>query len=330
MFDHYIAVDWAKTNMAIARITKGSEKPKVVDVPTDLEEFKVLLKSLRGTKILTLEETTTAHWLYVELRPFVDELLVCDPYRNKLLSEGPKNDKIDAVKLAQLLKANLLKPVFHSNDKLLDLRKLVSGYDDLIQRGVRLKNQRNALLRAKGKNKEDTFSLGDEAFVIDRLDRAIEAYEKERDEYIVQFEKHSKTFPAIRNLKGIPGIGIVGAVKIAAIVVSASRFPHKNDFHAYSGLVRLEKISGTKHYGSKAPRAHRGLKSVFKTAALSATQSNNCFTKYYEYMCHEKRLSDYKARHAVARLVATSALAVMRSGKKFNPQQIGALKSFIT
>ena len=142
LYDHYIAVDWALTNMAIARMTAKSNKITVVDVPSDVEELKAYLKNLKGTKILTIEETTTSQWLYTELKDFVDKLVICDPYRNKLLSEGPKNDKIDAAKLVQLLKADLLKEVYHSGEKFLSLRKVVSAYSDLVAAGVRLKNQR--------------------------------------------------------------------------------------------------------------------------------------------------------------------------------------------
>lgn len=330
MYEHFISVDWAKANMAIARMSKESSAVKVMDVPSDLFDLKAYLKSIKGRKILTFEETTTAHWLYVELRPLVDELIVCDPYRNKLLSEGAKDDRIDSTKLVQLLKAGLVKPVYHSCDRLIELRKLVSGYNDLIQRGVRLKNQRNALLRAKGKDKHESFTEGDEAFIISCYDRNIAEYERDRTEYEKQFQKHVKIHATLRNLKTIPGIGLIGAVKIGAIVVSAERFPHKNNFHAYCGLVRLEKMSGGRSYGSKAPRANRELKAVFKSAALNAMQNENCFTNYYEYMRQDRRLADDKARHAVSRLIATAALAVMRSGKKFKPDHIGALKALMT
>src|SRR5262249_49348737 len=102
-YDHYIAVDWSLKNMAIARMTSKSNAVKVVDGPADLSELKEYLKNLKGTKIMTIEETTPAHWLYVELKDLVDRLIICDPYRNKLLSEGAKTDKIDSVKLVQLL-----------------------------------------------------------------------------------------------------------------------------------------------------------------------------------------------------------------------------------
>ena len=141
IYDHYIAIDWAATNMAIARMTKRSNKITTIDVPSDIGELQFYLKSLNGRKILTIEETTTSQWLYTELKDYVDKILICDPCRNSLLKEGPKTDKIDATKLVQLLKAGLMKEVFHSTDKFIYLRRIVSGYEDLVKAGVRLKNQ---------------------------------------------------------------------------------------------------------------------------------------------------------------------------------------------
>ncbi len=78
IYDHYIAIDWSIKNMAIARMTKNSNKITVIDVPSDIVELKVYLKNLRGTKILTIEETTTAHWLYTELKDYVNKIFICD------------------------------------------------------------------------------------------------------------------------------------------------------------------------------------------------------------------------------------------------------------
>jgi hypothetical protein len=111
IYDHYIAIDWSIKNMAIARMTKKSNKITAIDVPSDIEDLQVYLTNLRGTKILAIEETTTSQWLYAELKEYVDRILICDPNRNKLLNEGPKTDKIDASKLVQLLKAGLMKEV---------------------------------------------------------------------------------------------------------------------------------------------------------------------------------------------------------------------------
>ena len=168
-YDHYIALDWSKKNMAIARMTKKSNKITVVDVPADAEELKVYLSNLKGKKILAIEETTSTQWLYTELVDFVDKLFVCDPYRNRLLSEGPKTDKIDATKLVQLLKASLMKEVYHTGHEFVHLRKLVSGYNDLVKAGVRWKNQRHALIRSSGKDSKNEIRLDNhlEQFVLE-------------------------------------------------------------------------------------------------------------------------------------------------------------------
>ena len=52
-------------------------------------------------------------WLYDLLKPHVDELVVCNPRKNALLKDGNKSDRIDARKLAELLRGNQLKPVYH-------------------------------------------------------------------------------------------------------------------------------------------------------------------------------------------------------------------------
>ena len=281
IYDHYIAIDWSIKNMAIARMTKKSNKITVIDVPSDVENLQAYLKNLRGKKILTIEETTTSQWLYTELKEYVERILICDPNRNKLLNEGPKTDKIDACKLVQLLKTGLMKEVYHSTDKFLYLRRVVSGYEDLVTSGVRIKNQRYALLRACGKSgKEKAGSpIGSrgEQFVLDCLDRQIEAYETEKEGYEKEFERLARKHSEIKHQKSLPGIGAINAVKIVARVVSPHRFPDKGHYLSYAGLIKLEKTSGGRSYGKRNPRYSRQLKSVYKSGVFcrhSRQQSN--------------------------------------------------------
>lgn len=320
MYDHYIAVDWAQSNMAIARMTAHSDEIKAIDVNADIKELQLYLKNLKGKKIITIEETTTSQWLYTELKDFVDEILVCDPYRNRLLSEGAKTDKIDAKKLVQLLRAGLLKKVFHSGDEFIYLRKLVSGYEDLVKSGVRVKNQRSALFRASHKNSKQEISLENphDFFVLEGLDRAIIAYEKEKLRYETEFKRLAKIHKSIGNIKAISGIGDINSVKIVARVVDGNRFD-RNSWWCYCGLVKLDKISGNRSYGKKNPRFCRSMKEVFKTAALAAIGGNNQFNELYEFLIKEKKYPEYKARHAVSRRIATLVLGILKSGRKFEP-----------
>jgi transposase len=317
-------------NMAIARMTKKSNKITAIDVPSDIEDVKAYLKNLKGTKILAIEETTTSQWLYTELKECVDRIFICDPHRNRLLSEGPKTDKIDATKLVQLLKAGLMKEVYHSTDKFLYLRRVVSGYEDLIKAGVRLKNQRSSLLRACGKNGNEKTDapLGSrgERLVLECLDRQIKAYEEEKRFYEKEFEAFARKNPEIRHQKSLPGIGTIGAVKIVARVVTPYRFPDKGHYLSYAGLMKLDKVSGGRSYGKKNPRYCRQLKSVYKTGVMAAIGGNNPINDYYEYLIREKRYSEYNARHKACRRLAVLSLGVFKSGKKYQPYRRSNIK----
>lgn len=241
IFDHYIAVDWSAKNMAIARMTKRSHKITTIDVPSNVRELQFYLKKLKGSKVLTLEETTTSQWLYTELAGYVNKIIICNPHRNKLLTDGPKTDKIDAVKLVQLLKSNLLKEVYHSADKFIYLRRLVSGYEDLIKTGVRLKNQRYSLIKACGKDKDRKenlkLELREDQYVLESIEKQIKMYEEERKGYEKEFIRLAKKYPEIKNQKTLPGIGSISAVKIVSRVVAPNRFATGGHYLSYSGLI---------------------------------------------------------------------------------------------
>lgn len=323
IYGHYIAIDWSIKNMAIARMTKKSNKITIIDVPSDIIELRTYLKNLKGSKILVVEETTTSQWLYTELKDYVDKIMICDPHRNKLLNEGPKTDKIDATKLVKLLRAGLLKEVYHSADKFLYLRRVVSGYKDIVKAGVRLKNQRNALLRACGKNgdegKDIKLESRGEQYVLDCLGRQIEAYEKEKKGYEEEFRRLSRIYSEIRHQMALPGIGVINAVKIVSRVVTPYRFDSNGHYLSYTGLIKLEKISGGRSYGKRNPRYCRQLKSVYKSGVLAAIGGNNPINDYYKYLLLEKGYPEYNARNKACRRLAILSLGVFRSEKRYQP-----------
>ena len=317
---NYIGLDWAQRNMAIAGLTNKSEK-EVIDIPADIDELKVYLNNLKGIKSLTFEESNPAQWLYTELRDCVDEIVVCDPYRNHLLKEGGKTDKTDALKLAKLLKSKMLKPVFHGTEKHIELRKLVSGYEDLIQSGVRLKNQRLALFRARGNNDLKTRS---EHFVLDGLNSRIEHYELERKLYKQELSSLRESFPQIKHLESVPGIGLIGAITILSIVVDPSRFPDARNYVSYCGLVKHDKMSGGRSYGKRTPRHSRRLKAIYKMAAMACVNASdkNSMNQYYKSLMKDRAYPEHQARHNVARRIATLTYGVLKTGKAYKREEI--------
>jgi transposase len=318
-YDYYIGLDWSQRVMAVSRLGKTGEVAKTQESESSVRELKAYLAGLKGKKILTLEESTASQWLYVELRDWVDELIVCDPYRNRLLSEGPKTDRQDAEKLCRLLRAGMVKSVFHTTDAFIEIRKLVSGYNDLVQAGVRLQNQRSALFQSKGMSADgETLESAADQFVLEGLDDGIKRYEDETKRYKKEFAELSKKYRFIRALQTIPGFGVVNATKFAAIVVDPKRFKTRSGFLSYSGLIQLEKMSGGRSYGKKKSRYNRAMKAVIKSAAITALAGNNPFRNQYEFLLKEKNYAPHNARNAVARTIAAVALAIMQTQKDFD------------
>src|SRR5438093_11018754 len=100
-------------------------------VATEAAAIIRLVQSLSGPLHVTFEETTQAAWLYEVVRAYVTEVVVCDPRRNKLLGEGSKADKPDARKLAELLRAGMLRSVYHGHEATRNLKQLVRAYETL-------------------------------------------------------------------------------------------------------------------------------------------------------------------------------------------------------
>jgi transposase len=311
-YDHYVAIDWSLRTMAIAHLSQRDTIPRVFERPSDLKELRAYLGSLKGRTIITFEESGTAHWLYLELFEYADRILICNPFQNRLLFHGPKTDKIDAGKLCELLRAGLLKEVYHSDSALYELRQLVSAYDDVVRAGVRVLNQKEALTlghRNKGKSAP---------FIGEILEKNIDLYRRSKEQYQRRFHDLARDNTLVCFQRELHGIGTIGAVKIVACVVDARRFPCAGKYLSYCGLVKHEKLSGGHSYGWRKPRYSRTLKSVYKTAAVTALRGNNPIRTYYDHLLAQG-VAEHNARHAVARYIARISYGMLKSGTRYEP-----------
>jgi hypothetical protein len=89
-----------------------------------------------------------AAWLHDLLQPYVAEALVCDPRKNALLKAGNKNDRIDARKLADLLRTGLLSAVYHGENGIRTLKELARSYLALTRDATRVMNRLKAFYRS--------------------------------------------------------------------------------------------------------------------------------------------------------------------------------------
>src|ERR1700680_3241430 len=118
----YIGMDVHKEATTIAVMNSAGRLVMESIVETKAATLVQFFEGLRGDLSVTFEEGTWAAWLYDLLKPHVTKVVVCNPRKNALLKTGNKSDRIDARKLAELLRAGLLSAVYHGETGLRTLR----------------------------------------------------------------------------------------------------------------------------------------------------------------------------------------------------------------
>lgn len=323
---YYIGLDAHKSTSTAVVVRENGDIVLRETFPTTEGNLVGFLSKIEGEKHLTFEECTLAQWLYLILKPEVDHLLICNPvYIAK--KAGAKTDFRDALHLAQELRTNHLKPVYHDGSKWMELRALVNSYSALVDNIVATKNRVKALFRSFGlptdegdfyENREQIKQLPNETakFVAASLFSQMESLESQKGEYAVFFHKNVQRYRPIKNLCSIPGISHVRANIIVAIVCSPQRFKTKHQFWGYCMLVRHIQMSGGKIYGNRRVHGRKELRDVFIGAAENALRGDTSLRDYYDAQ-RAKGIAHREAKLALARKIAGLTLALLKNNDTF-------------
>src|SRR5271169_3190358 len=146
--EKYIGMDVHQATISVAVMDSNGKLIMECIVETKACTILEFLQGLQGSLSVTFEEGTSAAWLHDLLKPHVSHLVVCDPRKNALLKDGSKSDRIDARKLAELLRGNQLSPVYHGEHGLRTLKELGRSYLTISQDLVRVMSRIKALYRS--------------------------------------------------------------------------------------------------------------------------------------------------------------------------------------
>ena len=146
--EKYIGLDVHQATIVVAVMDSTGKLVMESILETEAATILQFFAGLRGTLSVTFEEGTWSVWLYDLLNPHVDKLVVCNPRKNALLKDGNKSDRIDARKLAELLRGNQLKPVYHGETGVRMLRELSRSYLTIVKDLSRVMNRLKAVYRS--------------------------------------------------------------------------------------------------------------------------------------------------------------------------------------
>jgi len=345
----YIGLDVHKEAIAIAVLNDAGKLVMESIAETKAANMLEFLHGLRGELHVTLEEGSWAAWLYDVLKPHVQEIVVCNPRRNALLKEGSKSDKVDARKLAELLRSGMLRAVYHGENGLRTLRELARSYLTVSKDLRRVMSRLKALYRSWGiactgtqvytpRHREQWLNKIAHAGVRRRaellyqqLDGLLALRHTVRGELLAESRKHS----AVKILRQIPSIGQLRAAMLLALMQTPYRFRSKRQLWTYSGLGVETHDSAQHRYvegqlqRSKKPQQIRGLnenhnhdmKNIFKSTALSASHRAGPLQDFYERLL-AKGMKPEMARLTLARKIAAITLTLWKKGGSFDAEHL--------
>jgi transposase len=335
MTTYYIGADVHSNSTELA-VERNKKIVARYNLPTSISALSSVLDSLKGEKHLAIEEGPMAGWLYRNLSKKVDELIVCDSRRNKLIdSDGDKDDKIDAAKLACLLRGDYLRPIYHSEDAgRTELKHWVSLYQDRVRDAVRNINKIRARCRMHGISiprlvvrqvtpRDKWLSKTNNPALAAQLKLLWLGCDATSQQVRIARRRLSilsGKYQIIKFWSNLPGIGLVRATTLFAYLDTPWRFRKKNKLWKYCGVGLQRTTSGTDKKGKPKPArlqlpwaVNRTLKNAVLGAATSAiNQKNNLFKDYYERMLADGIMPS-NARHAVARKLLTAMWAMWKT-----------------
>jgi transposase len=298
----YVGVDLGSSSFQQV----GVNEPGVVVMKREFQTSAVhLVKAFSGLKgeiHVHLEAGELAPWAMEIIRPLVHRVVCSHPQSNAWIAkDADKCDRVDAYKLADLLRVNRFKEVHYPREQLRrDFKTLVQHYDELTQQQARLKTKVKARLRMQGVivRGERVFSApGRQAVLaavksvavrtaIKQLYQVLDQSLASQTEARLLMLRTAQALPEIKWFKTAPGVGPIGACRFSAYVHTPQRFSSTRKLWKYCRLSISHRSSNGKPL--RRPRLDRSgcgrLKDVSRKAFEAAlrTHGDNAFKRTYQ------------------------------------------------
>src|SRR5262245_61968580 len=310
----YVGVDLGSSNFHQVALNHAGVNFSNREFATSAANLVKAFSDLPGEVHVHLEAGELAPWASQIIRPLVTRVVCSHPQTNAWIArDRDKSDRIDAYKLASLLRLNELKEVHYPREQLRrDFKTLVQHYDELTQQQARLKTKLKARLRMQGVivRGEEVFSVRGRKAVLQEVKSAVvrtaikQLYAVLDQSIASQTEakllmlRGAQALPEIKWLKTAPGVGPIGACRFSAYVHEPRRFSSTRKLWKYCRLSVSHRSSNGKPL--RRPRLDRmgcgRLKDVSRKAfdAALRRRDNNGFKRAY----HRALEQTHDARHA--------------------------------
>ena len=335
---HYIGMDSHITTIDFAVVNEKGNLVKEQRVPTSAKNLITFVKGIKPPRIVYTEEGSLADWILETCRYYGEKVVITDPKENRWISlSGEKNDKVDALKLAQLARGGYIKEIYHPVGRRRRFKELVIAYHDTVRSRTRIKNKIKAKFRGDGiqclgetiyqkkHRAEWRQRLPDDPgllLIVDNLWLRLDQIEEMEKRILEEVKTQARQYPEIKRFEALSGVGFITAATISAIVETPWRFANKRKVWMYAGLGIVRRSSGERVYSEKLTGNYNHLlKYAIKQTAESAIRAkDNPFRKKYLDMTLLRGTAPHRAKLTVARDMLTTMMAIWRKGEDYKSQ----------
>jgi transposase len=328
----FIGLDVHKDFCEVA-ISDGGKAHSAGRVKTTRAELELLGQSLGQDDKVALEATGNSLAIARILEPHVGEVVIANSRKLRAIYEAKvKNDRVDARTLAELLAADLLPRVWMPDERTRLLRRLTSRRAQLVRHASRLKShiyatlQRNLatevpatdLFGKRGRAWLDSLELPlDERQTVESDLRRLDFSLKERELLDSEIATIALDSPEIRRLMTIPGVDVVTAATMMAVIGDIARFPSARHLVGYLGLDARVRQSGAvaPRTGRISKEGAREARRVLVEAAWAAQQAPGPLRAFGQRIA--ARRGKQVAAVAVARKLSVLCFHLLSGGEDY-------------
>lgn len=330
----YIGFDIHKKTISYcAKAADGEIRDEGV-IPATREALTTWAKARARPWVGGMEATMFTGWIYDHLRPLAQAQKVAHPLMLKAIAASKKkNDRVDARKIADLLRCDLLPECYMAPEETRALRRVLRYRGLMVRQATRMKNRISGLLMETGSayNKR---RLHGKAYFSDLLQKIedvpasvkdllhlsrgqVEMLESIQNRVLRALRENQSLQERVQRLQSIPGVGEIMALTWALEVGEVARFSAIDKAVSYCGLTSADRNSaGKQERGPISKQRNRHLQTILVEAAKLAPRYNPSLAEVRQREL--QRGGDHnQATLAVARKLVAYLMAVDKSGKPF-------------
>jgi transposase len=295
---------------------------------------------LRPSDRVALEATTNTWAVVHMLRPHVAEVVVSNPMQTRAIAQAKiKTDKVDALVLAQLLRADFLPQVWQPDEATQRLRELCGRRSALVAQRTAVRNRIHAVLAVRlivppdgklfgvaglawlGQVKIDAAGR----LMIDCELRLHAALEAEIGNLDVELARRGYAQEQVKLLMTLPGVDVTVAESLLAALGEVSRFADGAHAASYLGLVPSTRQSAFHCYhGPITKRGNSHARWMLIQAAQHLDRHPGPLGHFFRRLTRKKNRN--VAVVATARKLVCIAWQMLTSGEPYRyavPQSTG-------